>query len=125
MELARKPCVVRSPAPRLRHDTHDVPRGRTRHGGYQTPRPQPAATAVAHALLRMACYVLASRGYQDPGPDYFDRRYRARVTRRAVQLLEVTSPRLVDHLCRDFEVLMPLVRWLNHALGYQPAKAWR
>ena len=35
----------------------------------------------------------------------------------------VTSARLVDHLCRDFELLLPLVRWLNRALGYQPAKA--
>jgi uncharacterized protein (TIGR02453 family) len=32
----------------------------------------------------------------------------------------VTSPRLVDRLCRDFEALVPLVRWLNRALGYQP-----
>jgi uncharacterized protein (TIGR02453 family) len=37
----------------------------------------------------------------------------------------VTSPRLVDGLCRDFELLVPLVRWLNRALGYQPAKARR
>jgi hypothetical protein len=37
----------------------------------------------------------------------------------------VTSPRLVDRLCRDFELLVPLVRWLNRALGYQPAKARR
>jgi uncharacterized protein (DUF2461 family) len=35
----------------------------------------------------------------------------------------VTSQRLVDRLCRDFELLVPLVRWLNRALGYQPAKA--
>ena len=35
----------------------------------------------------------------------------------------VTSSRLVDRLCRDFELLVPLVRWLNRALGYQPAKA--
>ncbi len=34
----------------------------------------------------------------------------------------VTSPRLIDRLCRDFELLVPLVRWLNRALGYQPAK---
>ena len=33
----------------------------------------------------------------------------------------VTSPRLVDRLCRDFALLVPLVRWLNGALGYQPA----
>ena len=37
----------------------------------------------------------------------------------------VASPRLVDRLCRDFELLVPLVRWLNRALGYQPAKARR
>jgi uncharacterized protein (TIGR02453 family) len=37
----------------------------------------------------------------------------------------VTSPHLVDRLCRDFELLVPLVRWLNRALGYQPAKARR
>jgi uncharacterized protein (TIGR02453 family) len=37
----------------------------------------------------------------------------------------VTSARLIDRLCRDFEVLVPLVRWLNRALGYPPAKARR
>jgi uncharacterized protein (TIGR02453 family) len=37
----------------------------------------------------------------------------------------ITSPRLVDRLCRDFELLVPLVRWLNRALGYQPAKTRR
>ena len=37
----------------------------------------------------------------------------------------VTSPRLVDRLGRDAELLAPLVRWLNRALGYQPAKARR
>src|SRR5215510_6491638 len=31
----------------------------------------------------------------------------------AIERSVVTSPRLVDRLCRDFEVLVPLVRWLN------------
>jgi uncharacterized protein (TIGR02453 family) len=35
----------------------------------------------------------------------------------------VTSRRLVDRLGRDFERLVPLVRWLNQALGYRPARA--
>jgi Conserved hypothetical protein (DUF2461) len=35
----------------------------------------------------------------------------------------VTSSRLLDRLCRYFELLVPLVRWLDRALGYQPAKA--
>jgi uncharacterized protein (TIGR02453 family) len=42
--------------------------------------------------------------------------------RAAIEPSVVTSPRLVDRLCRDFELLVPLVRWLNCALGYQPAK---
>ena len=42
--------------------------------------------------------------------------------RAAIEPSVVTSPRLVDRLCRDFELLVPLVRWLNRALGYQPAK---
>lgn len=33
------------------------------------------------------------------------------------------SRRLVDHLTRDFERLAPLVRWLNGALGYAPARS--
>lgn len=35
----------------------------------------------------------------------------------------VGSRRLVDHLARDFERLLPLVRWLNAALGLKPASA--
>ena len=31
---------------------------------------------------------------------------------------EVHSPRLPAILARDFAVLTPLVRWLNHAVGY-------
>jgi uncharacterized protein (TIGR02453 family) len=37
----------------------------------------------------------------------------------------VASPQLVDRVCRDFELLVPLVRWLNRALGYQPMKSRR
>src|SRR5437667_1154481 len=43
--------------------------------------------------------------------------------RASIERSVVTSPRLVDRLCRDFELLVPLVRWLNRVLGYQPAKA--
>jgi len=37
----------------------------------------------------------------------------------------VTSPRLINRLSRDFGLLLPLVRWLNRALGYQPARTRR
>jgi uncharacterized protein (TIGR02453 family) len=36
---------------------------------------------------------------------------------------EVASPRLPARLARDFARLLPLVRWLNAALGYRPARA--
>jgi len=45
--------------------------------------------------------------------------------RASIERGVVTSPRLVDSLCRDFELLVPLVHWLNRVLGYQPAKARR
>ena len=45
--------------------------------------------------------------------------------RASIERSVVTSPRLVDRLGRDFELLVPLVRWLNRALGYQPAKGRR
>lgn len=34
----------------------------------------------------------------------------------------VTSPRLADELARAYAVLLPLVRWLNLALGLRPAE---
>jgi uncharacterized protein (TIGR02453 family) len=46
-------------------------------------------------------------------------------TRAPIEPSVVTSPRLIDRLSRDFGLLAPLVRWLNRALGYQPAKARR
>jgi transposase len=55
-----------------------------RHRGHKK-----AVVAVAHAILRAADQVLAARSaYHDTGPDYSDRRYAARVMRRAVQTLE-------------------------------------
>jgi len=42
--------------------------------------------------------------------------------RALIERSVVTSPRLVDRLCRDFALLVPLVRWLNRALGYPPGK---
>jgi transposase len=55
-----------------------------RHRGHRK-----AVVAVAHPILRAAYAVLADGiPYADPGPDYFDPRHAARVTRRAVQALE-------------------------------------
>lgn len=34
---------------------------------------------------------------------------------------DVTGARLADRVARDYEAMLPLVRWLNRALGYLPA----
>jgi transposase len=55
-----------------------------RHRGHKK-----AVLAVAHAMLVTAYHLLARQtAYHELGADYFDRRHRERVTRRAVQLLE-------------------------------------
>jgi transposase len=62
-----------------------------RHRGHRK-----AVVAVAHAMLRAAYHILAGQmTYQDLGSDYFDRRHTARVTRRAVQLLEQQGYRVI------------------------------
>jgi transposase len=55
-----------------------------RHRGHKK-----AVLAVAHSMLVTAYHLLARRTtYHELGADYFDRRHRERVARRAVQLLE-------------------------------------
>jgi transposase len=61
-----------------------------RHRGHRK-----AVLAVAHALLRTVYHVLAQGGpYQEPGPDYYDRRHAQRVTRRAIRQLEAQGYRV-------------------------------
>ena len=51
--------------------------------------PKKAVVALAHTLLRIVYHVLADGTvYHELGGDYYDRRHRQRVTRRAIQLLE-------------------------------------
>jgi transposase len=57
---------------------------RVRHRGHKK-----AIVAVAHAILVTAYHLLARQTpYQDPGPDYYDRRHAERVRHRAIQTLE-------------------------------------
>jgi transposase len=55
-----------------------------RHRGHKK-----AVIAVAHAMLVTAYYLLARKiTYQDPGADYYERRYLDRARHRAIQTLE-------------------------------------
>jgi uncharacterized protein (TIGR02453 family) len=58
------------------------------------------------------------RGYAASHPAAGWLRYQSFTATRALTEREVLSPRLPDILARDFAALVPLVRWLNEAIGY-------
>ena len=60
------------------------------------------------------------RGYPETHPAAEWLRYRSFTATRMMTEREIESPRLPDILARDFAALVPLVRWLNAAIGYRP-----
>jgi uncharacterized protein (TIGR02453 family) len=58
------------------------------------------------------------RGYAESHPAAGWLRYQSFTASRDMPEREVLSPRLPDILARDFAALVPLVRWLNQAIGY-------
>ena len=61
------------------------------------------------------------RGYAEGHPAERWLRYRSFTAHRPLTEDEVRNPRLPALLERDFAALVPLVRWLNAAIGY---RAW-
>jgi len=61
------------------------------------------------------------RGYAEGHPAERWLRYKSFTATRMLTEAEVLSPRLPATLERDFAALLPLVRWLNGAIGY---RAW-
>ena len=57
------------------------------------------------------------RGYRDPHPAAVLLRHRSFTLGRPLSARDLASGRLPDILLRDFTRLLPLVRWLNGALG--------
>ena len=60
------------------------------------------------------------RGYAEDHPAAEWLRYRSFTASRIMTEREVQSPRLPAILARDFAAVVPLVRWINRAIGYQP-----
>ena len=60
------------------------------------------------------------RGFAETHPAAGWLRYRSFTATRMMTEREVESPRLPEILARDFAALVPLVRWLNAAIGYRP-----
>lgn len=60
------------------------------------------------------------RGYRDDHPAAHWLRHRSFTATRMLSQREVESVRLPSILARSFAALVPLVRWLNGAIGYRP-----
>jgi uncharacterized protein (TIGR02453 family) len=63
------------------------------------------------------------RGFAEGHPAGRWLRYQSFTLGRAMTPAEALNPRLAATLERDFTRLLPLVRWLNRALGYAPASS--
>jgi uncharacterized protein (TIGR02453 family) len=61
------------------------------------------------------------RGYEPGHPAEKWLRYQSFTLGRSMSEKEVLGTRLPQILERDYKALLPLVRWLNAALGYKPA----
>jgi uncharacterized protein (TIGR02453 family) len=61
------------------------------------------------------------RGYAEDHPAAKWLRFQSFTSGRALTDAQVTSQSLAAFLAREYEALLPLVRWLNGALGFKPA----
>jgi uncharacterized protein (TIGR02453 family) len=62
------------------------------------------------------------RGYPDQHPASRWLKYQSFTAGRPLRDAQVTSSRLPSLLAADFAVILPLVRWINDALGLPPAE---
>lgn len=72
------------------------------------------------ALDREAMLTRLPRGYAEGHPAERWLRYKSFTATRMLTEPQATSARLPALLERDFAALVPLVRWLNGAIGYRP-----
>jgi uncharacterized protein (TIGR02453 family) len=59
------------------------------------------------------------RGYAEDHPAAKWLRYQSFTSGRVLKDSDVVGPQLPNVLAREFEAMLPLVRWLNGALGYR------
>ncbi len=63
------------------------------------------------------------RGYAEDHPAAKWLRFQSFTSGRTLTDAQVTSPSLASFLAREYEALLPLVRWLNGALGFKSASS--
>lgn len=82
----------------------------------------PAFRRRFKALDREAMLTRLPRGYTEGHPAERWLRYKSFTATRLLSEREATSARLPALLERDFAALVPLVRWLNGAIGYRASE---
>jgi uncharacterized protein (TIGR02453 family) len=81
----------------------------------------PAVVRRFDGLDEDAVLTRVPRGYAPDHPAAKWLRYRSFTLGRMLTDAQVTGPRLPDLLAEDFALMLPLVRWLNDALGLKSA----
>lgn len=66
--------------------------------------------------------VRVPRGYPAEHPAADLLRYQSFTVGRDVKPSELKAAKLVDRLADDMKTMLPLVRWLNRAVGFEPAR---
>jgi uncharacterized protein (DUF2461 family) len=65
----------------------------------------------------------APRGFEETHPAARWLKFQSFTVGRRLSDAEVTGPRLTSILQGHYEVMLPLVRWLNTTLGLAPARS--
>ena len=89
--------------------------------GFESAVGNPAAKRRFGALSDEAMLKRTPRGYAADHPAARWLRHQSFVFGRELTTDQATSSRLPELLERDFATMLPLVRWLNRALGLMPA----
>jgi uncharacterized protein (TIGR02453 family) len=121
-QIARGECFVaggmwmpaRPALDRIREAVADAP------DEFETLLRAPAFRRRFRRLDQEAQLKRMPRGYAETHPAAGWLRYRSFTATRMMPQHEVESRRLPAILARDFAALIPLVRWLNSAIGYRP-----
>src|SRR6267154_1196879 len=100
---------------KLRHASADEPKG------FGQIVKRPAARRRYGGLDDEAMLKRMPRGFSDKHPAAAWLRYQSFTIGRQLSDGEALSPRLAHGLERDFRLMLPLVRWLNAALGLKAA----
>jgi uncharacterized protein (TIGR02453 family) len=84
---------------------------------------RPAFRRRFGALDRDAALVRVPRGFAPDHPAAEYLRLQSFTVGRDLAVSDLASDRLVRMLARDFELMRPLIRWLNGAMGYRALRA--